>query len=79
MKHEAGVHKVQRVPKTEKMGRMHSSTAIVVVLPEVPREFSISDKDIKVETFRASGAGGQHVNVTDSAVRVTHLPTGIVA
>jgi peptide chain release factor 1 len=79
LKHESGVHKVQRVPETEKMGRMHSSTATVVVMPDVPKEFHINEKDIRIDTYRASGAGGQHVNKTDSAVRATHEPTGIMA
>lgn len=80
MKFEAGVHRVQRVPKTEKQGRMHTSTMTVAVLPQ-PTEitFSINPKDLKIETKRASGAGGQHVNTTDSAVRIVHLPTGVVA
>jgi len=67
------------VPETEKQGRMHSSTATVVVMPEVPSHFSINEKDIRIDTYRASGAGGQHVNKTDSAVRATHVPTGTVA
>jgi len=67
------------VPETEKQGRMHSSTATVVVMPEVPKEFSIDEKDIRIDTYRASGAGGQHVNKTDSAVRATHEPTGVIA
>uniref|UniRef100_A0A8C6UFU8 Mitochondrial translational release factor 1-like n=1 Tax=Neogobius melanostomus TaxID=47308 RepID=A0A8C6UFU8_9GOBI len=77
---EAGVHRVQRVPKTEKQGRMHTSTMTVAVLPQ-PTEisFCINPKDLKIETKRASGAGGQHVNTTDSAVRIVHLPTGVVA
>lgn len=80
MKFEAGVHRVQRVPKTEKQGRIHTSTMTVAVLPQ-PTEisFSIHPKDLKIETKRASGAGGQHVNTTDSAVRIVHLPTGVVA
>ncbi|XP_049591893.1 peptide chain release factor 1-like, mitochondrial isoform X1 [Syngnathus scovelli] len=80
MKFEGGVHRVQRVPKTEKQGRMHTSTMTVVVLPQ-PTEisFTINPKDLKIETKRASGAGGQHVNTTDSAVRIVHLPTGVVA
>ncbi|KAJ8013861.1 hypothetical protein DPEC_G00034200 [Dallia pectoralis] len=80
MKFEAGVHRVQRVPKTEKMGRTHTSTMTVVVLPQ-PTEitFTINSKDLKIETKRASGAGGQHVNTTDSAVRIVHLPTGVVS
>ncbi|XP_037536181.1 peptide chain release factor 1-like, mitochondrial [Nematolebias whitei] len=80
MKFESGVHRVQRVPKTDKQGRMHTSTMTVVVLPQ-PTEisFTINPKDLKIETKRASGAGGQHVNTTDSAVRIVHLPTGVVA
>lgn len=80
MKFEAGVHRVQRVPKTEKQGRTHTSTMTVAVLPH-PTEisFSINPKELRIETKRASGAGGQHVNTTDSAVRILHLPTGVVA
>ncbi|XP_035519000.1 peptide chain release factor 1-like, mitochondrial [Morone saxatilis] len=80
MKFEAGVHRVQRVPKTEKQGRMHTSTITVAVLPQ-PTEISltINPKDLKIETTRASGAGGQHVNTTNSAVRIVHLPTGVAA
>lgn len=78
-KHESGVHKVQRVPETEKAGRLHSSTCVVLVMPQVPRDFKIDQKDIIIQTKRASGAGGQHVNTTDSAVRVVHTPTGIEA
>ncbi|XP_029925771.1 peptide chain release factor 1-like, mitochondrial [Myripristis murdjan] len=80
MKFEAGVHRVQRVPKTEKQGRMHTSTMTVAVLPQ-PTEisFTINPKDLRIETKRASGAGGQHVNTTDSAVRIVHLPTGVVS
>ena len=79
LKHESGVHKVQRVPETEKAGRIHSSTCVVLVMPQVPRDFSIDPKDITIQTKRAQGAGGQHVNTTDSAVRVVHNPTGIEA
>uniref|UniRef100_A0A8C8DVZ2 Peptide chain release factor 1-like, mitochondrial n=1 Tax=Oryzias sinensis TaxID=183150 RepID=A0A8C8DVZ2_9TELE len=80
MKFEAGVHRVQRVPKTENKGRMHTSTMTVAVLPQ-PTEisFTINQKDLRIDTKRASGAGGQHVNTTDSAVRIVHLPTGVVA
>lgn len=70
---------MQRVPETEKAGRMHSSTVTLVVMPEVPKEFHLDEKDIRIDTYRASGAGGQHVNKTDSAVRATHIPTGIQA
>ena len=79
LKYESGVHRVQRVPETETQGRVHTSTATVAVLPEQKEvEFEILDKDLKVDTYRSSGAGGQHVNKTDSAIRITHLPTGIV-
>ncbi len=78
MRHEGGVHRVQRVPQTESSGRIHTSTVTVAVLPETEEiQVSIDPKDLRVDTFRASGAGGQHVNVTDSAIRITHLPTGI--
>ncbi|MGN0748355.1 MAG: peptide chain release factor 1 [Christensenellales bacterium] len=79
LKYESGVHRVQRVPETESQGRVHTSTATVAVLPEVEEvDFEILDKDIRIDTYRSSGAGGQHVNKTDSAIRITHMPTGIV-
>nr|WP_276208709.1 peptide chain release factor 1 [Caulobacter sp. 17J65-9] len=79
LKFESGVHRVQRVPATEAGGRIHTSAATVAILPEVEDvDIVINDADIRVDTYRSSGAGGQHVNKTDSAVRITHLPTGIV-
>ena len=80
LKFESGVHRVQRVPATEAQGRIHTSTCTVAVLPEAQEidAIAVNPADLKVDTFRASGAGGQHVNKTDSAIRITHLPTGIV-
>ena len=79
LKFESGVHRVQRVPETETQGRIHTSTTTVAVLPEADEvEFELDPKDLKIDTFRSSGAGGQHINKTSSAIRITHLPTGTV-
>lgn len=79
MKFESGVHRVQRVPETESGGRIHTSTATVAVLPQLEEvDFALDRKDLRIDTFRSSGAGGQHINKTSSAIRITHLPTGMV-
>ena len=80
LKYESGVHRVQRVPETETQGRIHTSTVTVAVLPEADEvELELNPADLQIDTYRASGAGGQHVNKTESAIRITHLPTGVVA
>ncbi len=80
LKFESGAHRVQRVPETESQGRVHTSAATVAIMPEVELvdDYNISPADLRIDTFRASGAGGQHVNKTDSAIRITHIPTGVV-
>jgi len=79
LKYESGVHRVQRVPETESGGRIHTSTATVAVLPQVDEvEFELDMSQLRIDTFRSSGAGGQHINKTESAIRITHIPTGTV-
>ena len=79
LKFESGTHRVQRVPETEAQGRIHTSAATVAILPELDEvEVRLDPKDLRIDTFRASGAGGQHINKTDSAIRITHLPSGTV-
>jgi len=79
LKYESGVHRVQRVPETESQGRIHTSTVTVAVLPEAEEvDFEINPADLQIDTYRASGAGGQHVNKTESAIRITHIPTGVI-
>ena len=79
LKYESGVHRVQRVPKTETSGRVHTSAATIAILPEAEDvDIEINESDLKIDTYRASGAGGQHVNKTESAIRITHKPTGMV-